>query len=111
MEQTIRRYRSDWDLTQCGQLENGIYRSCLASGAAARHGVSAAVLVCIRAGLCPGLCRGRSIPGSVYEMEPALERAASDLLLYGVKGLSIRFTVEPGEALISYDIAFPGLSH
>ena len=50
-------------------------------------------------------------PGSVYEMEPALGRAASDLLLYGVKGLSIRFTVEPGEALISYDIAFPGLSH
>jgi hypothetical protein len=44
-------------------------------------------------------------------MEPALERAASDLLLYGVKGLSIRFTVEPGAALISYDIAFPGLSH
>ena len=27
MEQTIRRYRSDWDLTQCGQFENGIYRS------------------------------------------------------------------------------------
>lgn len=27
MEQTIRRYRSDWDLTQCDQFENGIYRS------------------------------------------------------------------------------------
>ena len=27
MEQTIRRYRSDWDLARCGQLENGIYRS------------------------------------------------------------------------------------
>lgn len=110
MEQTIRRYRSDWDLTQCGQLENGIYRSRWYPGL--RPGmewlrlslsVSGPVYVRVYAADDP-------FPGSVYEMKPALERAASDLLLYGVKGLSIRFTVEPGEALISYELTFPGLS-
>lgn len=47
----IRRYRSDWDLTQCGQLENGIYRSCLVSGAAPD-------MVCLRLSL--------SVSGPVY---------------------------------------------
>ena len=110
MEQTIRRYRSDWDLAQCGQFENGIYRSRWYPGL--RPGmewlrlslaVSGPVYVRVYAADDPS-------PGSVYEMEPALGRAASDLLLYGVKGLSLCFTVEPGEALICYELTFPGLS-
>lgn len=110
MEQTIRRYRSDWDLAQCGQFENGIYRSRWYLGL--RPGmewlrlslaVSGPVYVRVYAADDPPT-------GSVYEMEPALERAASDLLLYGVKGLSLCLTVEPGEALISYELTFPGLS-
>ena len=110
MEQTIRRYRSDWDLARCGQLENGIYRSRWYPGL--RPGmewlrlslaVSGPVYVRVYAADDPS-------PGSVYEMEPALERAASDLLLYGVKGLSLCFTVEPGDALQSYELTFPGLS-
>nr|WP_325217058.1 hypothetical protein [uncultured Oscillibacter sp.] len=110
MEQTIRRYWSDWDLARCGQLENGIYRSRWYPGL--RPGmewlrlslaVSGPVFVRVYAADDPA-------PGSVYEMEPALERAASDLLLYGVKGLSLCFTVEPGDALVSYELTFPGLS-
>ena len=110
MEQTIRRYRSDRDLAQCGQLENGIYRSRWYPGL--RPGmewlrltlaVSGQVLVRVYVADDPA-------PGSVYGMEPALERAAPDLLLYGVKGLSFSFTVEPGDALQSYELTFPGLS-
>lgn len=110
MEQTIRRYRSDRDLAQCGQFENGIYRSRWYPGL--RPGmewlrltlaVSGQVLVRVYVADDPA-------PGPVYEMEPALERAAPDLLLYGVKGLSLSFTVEPGDALQSYELTFPGLS-
>jgi len=49
-------------------------------------------------------------PGSVDGLEPSLERTAADLLLYGVKGLFLCFTVEPGDALQSYELTFPGLS-
>lgn len=110
MEQTIRRYRSDRDLAQCGQFENGIYRSRWYPGL--RPGmewlrltlaVSGQVFVRVYAADDPA-------PGSVYGMEPALERAAPDLLLYGVKGLFLSFTVEPGDALQSYELTFPGLS-
>lgn len=110
MEQTIRRYRSDWDLAQCGQFENGIFCSHWYPGL--RPGmewlrlslaVSGQVYVRVYAADDPA-------PASVCEMEPALARAAPDLLLYGVKGLSLCFTVEPGEALISYELTFPGLS-
>ena len=110
MEQTIRRYRSDWDLARCGQFENGIYRSRWYLGL--RPGmewlrlslaVSGPVYVRVYAADDPPT-------GSVYEMEPVLERIAPDLLLYGVEGLSLCFTVEPGEALISYELTFPGLS-
>ena len=110
MEQTIRRYQSDWDLAQCGQFENGIFRSRWYPGLRPSMEwlrltleVSGQIFVQVYAADDPA-------PGSVYEMEPALERAASDLLLYGVKGLSLCFTVEPGEALISYELTFPGLS-
>ncbi len=110
MEQTIRRYRSDWDLAQCGQFENGIYRSRWYLGLRPgmewlRLSLAVSRQVCVRA-----YAADDPAPGTVYTMEPALERAASDLLLYGVKGLSLCFTVEPGDALISYELTFPGLS-
>lgn len=110
MEQTIRRYRSDWDLTQCGQFENGIYRSRWYLGLRScmewlRLTLAASEPIYVRVYAADG-----PAPASVYEMEPALERAASDLLLYGVKGLSLCFTVEPGDALVSYELTFPGLS-
>ncbi len=110
MEQTIRRYRSDWDLARCGQFENGIYRSRWYLGLRPgmewlRLSLAVSGQVCVRV-----YAADDPAPGAVYTMEPALERAASDLLLYGVKGLSLCFTVEPGEALISYELTFPGLS-
>ena len=110
MEQMIRRYRSDWDLARCGQFENGIYRSRWYLGLRPgmewlRLSLAVSRQVCVRA-----YAADDPAPGTVYTMEPALERAASDLLLYGVKGLSLCFTVEPGDALISYELTFPGLS-
>lgn len=110
MEQMIRRYRSDWELTRCGQREYGLYRSRWYRGL--RPGmewlrlsltVSEPVLVKVYS-------TDEEPAGLIAEMEPALERAASDILLYGVKGLSLCFTVEPGDALQSYELTFPGLS-
>lgn len=110
MEQTLRRYRSDWDLTQCGQFENGIYLSRWYPGLRAGMEwlrlsleVSGQVFVRVYAADGPS-------PGPICGMEPALARTAADLLLYGVRGLSLCFTVEPGDALKSYELAFPGLS-
>ena len=110
MEQTIRRYRSDWDLAQCGQREYGVYRSRWYRGLRAGMEwlrlsltVSEPVLVRIYA--------TDEEPGcSIDGLEPVLERTASDLLLYGVRGLALCFTVEPGDALQSYELTFPGLS-
>jgi len=110
MDQTIRRYRSDWDLAQCGRQGCGLYHSRWYRGL--RPGmewlrlsltVSEPVLVKVYA-------TDEEPAGRIEEMEPALERAASDLLLYGVKGLSLCFSIEPGDALQSYELTFPGLS-
>lgn len=110
MEQTIRRYRSDWALERCGQLENGIYRSRWYCGLRPRMEwlrlslkVSGPVLVRVYA-------VDDELPGSIDGLEPVLERPASDLLLYGVSGLFLCFTVESGELLQSYELTFPGLS-
>ena len=110
MEQTIRRYRSDWDLAQCGQFENGIFRSRWHPGL--RPGMEWLRLSLAASGqvLVRVYAADDQAPGSVYEMEPVLERTAPDLLLYGVKGFSLCFTVEPGDALKSYELTFPGLS-
>ena len=110
MEQTIRRYRSDWDLAQCGQREYGVYRSRWYRGLHTGMEwlrlsltVSGPVLVRIYA--------ADEEPGcSIDGLEPVLERTASDLLLSGVRGLALCFTVEPGDALQSYELTFPGLS-
>lgn len=42
--------------------------------------------------------------------QPVLERTATDLLLYEAKGQYLAFTVEPGEALHSFVLSFPGRS-
>lgn len=110
MEQAIRRYRSDRDLSLCGRQEHGRYRSRWYRGL--RPGmewlrlsltVSGQVLVRVYAA-------DDEPAGGIEAMEPALERAAPDILLYGVKGLSLCFTAEPGDALQGYELTFPGLS-
>lgn len=110
MEQTIRRYRSDWELTRCGRLENGLYRSRWYRGLRAgmewlRLSLKASEPVLVKV-----YVSDEEPPRPVGGLEAALERLAPDLLLYGVKGRFLSFTVEPGEALQSYELTFPGLS-
>lgn len=110
MERTIRRYRSDHELSRCGQFEHGLYRSRWYAGLSAGMEwlrlsltVSGPVLVRVYAA-------DETQDSRTGETEPVLERSAEDLLLYGVKGRFLRFTVEPGERLRGYELTFPGLS-
>lgn len=110
MDGTIRRYRSDWELSRCGRFEYGRYCSRWYRGLGAGMewlrlslAVSGPVLVKVYAA-------DEGPDNSIDGMEPALERRAEDLLLYGVKGRFLRFTVEPGERLRGYELTFPGLS-
>lgn len=110
MEHTLRRYRSDWALARCGQLERGLYRSRWYRGLHAGMEwlrltlkVSEPVVVRVYAS-------DEEAADPMDGLEPVLERPAADLSLYGVKGLFLRFTVEPGDALQSYELTFPGLS-
>lgn len=110
MEQIIRRYRSDWELAGCGQLEYGRYCSRWYRGL--RPGMEW-LRLSLRASepvLVKVYAADREPAGPIQELEPVMERLASDLILYGVKGLYVSFTVEPGEALQGYELAFPGLS-
>ena len=110
MEQTIRRYKSDWELTRCGLLQNGIYRSRWYRGL--RAGMEWMRLSLTASGpvLVKVYTTDEEPAGAMDSLEPVLERAAPDLILYGVQGLFLRFTVEPGAALQAYELAFPGLS-
>jgi len=110
MEQTIRRYRSDRELSQCGRREGGLYCSRWYRGLRAgmewlRLSLTVSGPVTVRV-----YARDEEQPDLAEAGEPALERRAADLLLYGVKGLFLRFTVEPGEALQGYELTFQGLS-
>lgn len=106
----LRRYRSHTDLAQCGRFEGGGYRSRWYRGLApgmewlrlSLDGVQGAR---VRVYACDA-------PPPQWEdgLPPSLERTAADLLLYGVKGLYLCFTVEPARGLRGYELAFPGLS-
>lgn len=110
MERTIRRYRSDWELTRCGNLEHGLYRSRWYGGLRAGREWLRLSLKASGPVLVKVYVSDEEPPCPVDGLEPALERPASDLLLYGVRGRFLSFTVEPGEALQSYELTFPGLS-
>lgn len=110
MERTIRRYRSDWELSRCGRFEYGRYCSRWYCGLGAgmewlRLSLTVSGPVFVKVYATDG-----EPDGPVGGMEPALERPAEDLLLYGVKGRFLCFTVEPGEHLRGYELTFPGLS-
>lgn len=110
MDQTIRRYRSDWDVTRCGQLEHGVYRSRWYRGLRAGMEWLRLSLTVSAPALVKVYAADQEPAGSVSPMEPVLERTAADILLYGVKGLFLCFTVEPGDALHGFELTFPGLS-
>lgn len=110
MERTIRRYRSDRELSRCGQLGRGLYRSRWYRGLDAgmewlRLSLTVSGPVFVRVYATDG-----EPDGPVDRMEPVLERPADDLLLYGVRGRSLCFTVEPGAELRGYELTFPGRS-
>lgn len=106
----LRRYRSHTDLAQCGRFEGGGYRSRWYRGLAPgmewlRLSLDGAQGACVRVYACDE-------PPRQWEehLIPSLERTAADLLLYGVRGLYLCFTVEPAQDLRGYELAFPGLS-
>lgn len=110
MERRIRRYRSDRELSRCGRFEYGRYCSRWYRGLGSRMewlrlslAVSGPVFVRVYAA-------DEEPEDAIDGMEPVLQRPAADLLLYGVRGRFLCFTVEPGEHLLSYELAFPGLS-
>lgn len=110
MVQKLRRYRSDWDLTRCGWFEAGGYRSQWYCGLSAgmewlRLSLETAEGAVIRVYAQDGEPEGWNAG-----MEPALERSSRDLLLYGVRGQYLCFTVTPAQDLRGYVLEFPGLS-
>lgn len=110
MEQRIRRCRSHRDLSQCGQFSHSLYRSRWYRGLhpgmewlRLSLTVSGPVLVKVYTADYPP-------SWGTDDLFPALERPETDLLLYDITGLFLCFTVEPGDYLRSYELAFPGRS-
>lgn len=107
MERTVRTYRSDRDLKRCGRFDGDSFCSQWYRGL--RPGMEWMRL---------SLDVGTDVRVQVFSCDspdkdgdvPAMERDGSDLLLYGVYGQFLRFTVAPGTALSGFELSFPGLS-
>lgn len=111
MDHRLRHYRSSWDLHQCGWLEQERFRSKWYLGLSRgmqwlRLTVNGTAQMHIRVYTCD------DPPDDFRDVEdrPVLERTAEDLLLYEAKGRYLAFTAEPGEALRSFTLSFPGRS-
>lgn len=111
MDTGLRQYRSSCDLSQCGQWEQGRFRSRWYLGLSCgmewlRLTVDGTADMRVRVYACD------QPPEDFRDIEdtPSLERTARDLLLYGVTGQYLSFTVEPGEALRGFALSFPGRS-
>lgn len=111
MDNRLRHYRSSYDLRQCGSIEQGRFRSRWYPGLSRRMQwlrltVQGTVPMHVRVYVCD------HPPEDFREVEdtPVLERIANDLLLYEARGKYLAFTVEPGEALRSFVLSFPGRS-
>ncbi len=107
MSQRLRRYRSCGDLRQCGSFREGRFDSQWYQGLG--RGME-----WLRLTLEGGSDRLVQVwaADSLEDVpeEPTLQTAGSDILLYGVRGRYLRFSVSPGEDLEGYELAFPGLS-
>ncbi len=107
MSQRLRRYRSHRDLSRCGAFDGGTFCSRWHQGLGSgmewlRLALDGAEGAEVRVWAAD---RPENAPA-----EPVLTRTAGDLILYGVRGRYLRFTVAPGEGLRGYELAFPGLS-
>lgn len=111
MENRLRQYRSSYDLRQCGQIEHGRFRSRWFPGLSRgmqwlRLTVQGTAQLHVRVYACDDPPEDfRTV-----EDQPVLERTADDLLLYAAKGQYLAFTAEPGGALRSFVLSFPGRS-
>lgn len=107
MERQIRWYRSDRDLSRCGQWDGDCYRSQWYRGLHPdmewlRLTLEGAGPFHIR------ICAANR--PSEGEAAPVMQGDGSDLLLYGVTGEYLCFSVTPGDKLTGYTLSFPGLS-
>lgn len=111
MAERFRRYRSDRDLRRCGIYDGAEgYRSQWYQGSGAGmewlrlslEGVRSPQVRVYVADEPPGDWDG--------SLKPALERRARELLLYGVRGRFLCFTVCPAQELTGYALSFPGRS-
>jgi len=107
MSQRLRHYRSPRDLTQCGTFDGGAFCSRWLQGLGGgmewlRLSLDGAEEAVVRVWAAD---RPEDAPS-----RPALTRTGRDLILYGVRGRYLRFTVTPAEGLRGYELAFPGLS-
>lgn len=111
MEPELRRYRSSYDLTQCGTYESGRFRSQWYRGFRRQMEW---LRLCLdgpeQFHVRVYVCDTRPEDFREAEAAQALERMANDLLLYGVRGQYLSFTVEPAEQLRGFTLAFPGRS-
>lgn len=111
MESGLRRYRSSCDLSQCGQWEGGRFRSKWYRGLGRqmewlRLKLDGQGPFHVRVYACD------TPPEDFHAVEevPALEWTAGDLILYGIRGWYLAFTVEPGALLEGFELTFPGRS-
>ena len=112
MEAGFRQYRSCMDLSQCGTFQDGVYCSQWFRGLEAEmewlrltlEGRESLLVRVYVSDACPEKFSG---PGS---RQPVMERRNRDLLLYGVRGNYLCFTVEPADALQAFRLEFPGRS-
>ena len=107
MERQIRWYRSDCDLSRCGQWEGDCYRSQWYRGLYPDMEWLRLTLEGEGPFHVQVYAANQPLEG---EGSPALEGDGSDLLLYGVTGAYLCFSVSPGEKLTGYTLSFPGLS-
>lgn len=106
MEERLRRYRSHRNLTACGQVKEGTFHSRWYRGLRGdmewlRLSLEMDTDACVQVYACDD-------PAVWDNTTYTLERTARDLLLYGVRGQYLCFTVTPCDRLVSYELTFPG---
>ena len=112
MEAGLRRCRSSFDLKQCGTYYDGKYRSQWYRGTEEhmewlRLSLDGPENLCVRVYTCDEQPdRGTSLEN----LDPVLEQTANDLLLYGVYGRYLCFTIKNPEKLKGFVLEFPGHS-
>lgn len=110
MEQRIREYRSNHQLSECGTYRDGCYHSKWYCGLSAdmewlRLSIESEKTLLVRVFVSDAKEDERESGA-----EPVLERSGNDLLLYGIHGKYLRFTATPATAVRCFTLSFPGRS-